>query len=650
MLRAFKVFFQLGPRQTFWYAVYQAGLRAGIWRRQTPPVQPTRAGRLLPLLPLLERSALTSVLDITTRVRLMNEAEEICAGQVRLFGGAPAALGLVPSGKLVHWSDYERKRASFGVEDVKLIWEPARFGWAFALARAYLLAGEERFAAAFWRNFETFERANPPNLGPNWTSGQEVALRLLALLFASGAFAGSAESTPERTTRLAQSVLAHARRIPPTLSYARAQHNNHLISEALGLYAAGLCLPDQPEAPAWRVQGWQELNRALQEQIQPDGTYAQHSTSYHRLMLQAALLAGALARRDPSAGADGLAWPAETRPLLAAAARWLEERSDPLSGRASNLGSNDGANILPLAPGEIYDYRPTIQAAAQAFTGKPVLPPGPWDELGLWLGLPPAPDPNPTSGERKWESRLDKADKGGWASLRAVRFSSRPSHADQLHVEIWSRGEALALDAGTYHYNARPPWNNGLASARAHNTVTVDGQDPMTRAGLFLWLDWDQARLLSRETRKLSAEHSGYRKLGLIHRRTLEETLTGWKISDYLIPASASAANAGLHTFKLHWLLPDWPYQREGRDLIFTRPSDKALSFKLVLEAEGEEDRGPLLQMVRAGESILGPDAHAPLLGWVSPTYALRQPAISVLFSVTARAPLTFLSEFIISR
>ncbi len=55
--------------------------------------------------------------------------------------------------------------------DVKFIWEPARFGWAFTLGRAYLVSGDERYSQSFWKHTETFLESNPPYLGPQWTVG-----------------------------------------------------------------------------------------------------------------------------------------------------------------------------------------------------------------------------------------------------------------------------------------------------------------------------------------------------------------------------------------------------------------------------------------------------------------------------------------------
>ena len=411
MIKRLKTARTLGLAQSAWYALYRFGLSSGHYRRSTPSRSEQAALRLGLLWPLPERERPGSLLDEPARAALFEEVEEIIAGRARLFGGPPAPLALEPPGTLAHWTEYELGQTDWGVEDVKLLWEPARFGWVFPLGRAYRLNGDERCPAAFWRCFETFDRANPPNLGPNWASAQEVALRLVGFIFAAAVFAGSAESTPARLERLAQSAAEHAARIPITLPYARAQHNNHLVSEGLGLYAAGLALAEHPQAASWREQGWRELNLALQSQITLDGTYCQHSTNYHRLMLQAALLADCFAR------GEGREWPSETVSKLYAAVGWLYQQIDLLSGQTPNLGHNDGAHILPLASGGYADYRPTLQAAARAFAGGGLLEPGVWDEYALWLGLP-EPESAPVLEMLAVETlAAPRLSVGGWVGL-----------------------------------------------------------------------------------------------------------------------------------------------------------------------------------------------------------------------------------------
>ena len=91
---------------------------------------------------------------------------------------------------------------------------------------------------------------------------------------------------------------SHAARIIPTLVYARSQQNNHLLTEAAGLLTAGLALPDHPQASRWCALGWKWLNEGLRSQIDLYGEYAQHSTNYHRLMLQVVLWTNPLIRSN----------------------------------------------------------------------------------------------------------------------------------------------------------------------------------------------------------------------------------------------------------------------------------------------------------------------------------------------------------------
>jgi hypothetical protein len=681
---------ELGPSQVGLFALYRFGLRSGHYRRVTAraPGAPesVSAGASTftlrtDIFKLPTQSALATMVGENAG-DLLAQAEEIAAGQVRLFGSEPAPLRVEPEGPLEHWTALELKPGGWA-GDPKLIWEPARFGWAFTLGRSYLFSAEERYPAVFWACTERFLDANPPYLGPHWTSAQEVALRLMALVWAAHVFAPSAHSTPGRSARLGEAVAVHAARIPPTLPYARAQHNNHLLAEAAGLYTAGLALPDHPEAKGWKDLGWRWLNRGLQAQIAPDGAYAQHSANYHRLALQLALWAGLLA------GEEGRPFPELTRSRLAAAARWLLALLDRPSGRLPNLGPNDGAYVFPLASQPSEDYRPVLQAASRAFLRGPALEPGPWDEMSLWLGLPvhmskEGQETAPQSGEA--EKRADLPSHGllentphllrgrdSWAYLRAARFISRPGHADQLHLDLWWRGLNVAQDAGTYLYNAGPPWDNALARTEVHNTLTLDGQDQMQRAGRFLWLHWAQARTLSRERapdggwERMEAEHNGYRHQGAIHRRSVTVYLDDlWVIEDRLLPAGGSEAEEASRSgrgpgapqgptrlARLHWLLPDgeWELVSEAAPVeLRIRSPWGWISLQVLLpknEPDTQRDENArLVKLARAGELLAGSGPVSPTAGWVSPTYGARLPALSLAVEVRGRLPLTLVSEW----
>lgn len=699
---------ELGPRQLGWYAIYQLGLQSGHYRRVTPPPQADPSGslRFEPPLRLPEQSTLRSVLQQGAAHAYVKAAEEILSGQVRLFDGPPRSLRLCPPGPLDHWTAYEGQaqllpsagpalsvplRAGdgaaspstgmFAVEDraavpvdIKLTWEPARFGWALTLAQAYWLSGDDRFAQVFLDHVDVFLAANPPYLGPNWLSAQEVALRLIALSYTLQAFTPSPHLAPDRIGRLAQAIADHARRIPPTLPYARAQNNNHLLSEAAGLFTAGTVLPDHPAASGWRDLGWRLYNEGLQSQIAIDGSYSQHSANYHRLMLQLSLWMDALRR------GRRLEWPSLSASRLAAATRWLGALLDPVTGRVPNLGPNDGSSLFPVLPGEFGDYRPTVQVAARAFLSRALFEPGRWDELGLWFGLADTQsDSLSTSQPDLTGGGSDSLDLGpslippstqevlavplvlrqpdglSWAYLRAAHFTGRPGHADQLHLDLWWRGINLALDPGAYLYNAPPPWDNALRHTIVHNTVSVEGQDQMLSAGRFLYLERAQAVVLQAVPYRLEAEHNGYRRYGLTHRRLVECQGTGWQVVDRLLPISGRREPESPLLAILNWNLPDFPWQAElmsdGRARLQVETPYGPVALLLsagLLASPGKAVASAQLQIVRAGELVFGSGSVDPTWGWTSPTYSVKEPALSVRWSVTARSPVQLVSQWVL--
>ncbi|MBN2048175.1 MAG: alginate lyase family protein, partial [Anaerolineaceae bacterium] len=557
------------------------------------------------------------------------------------FGGPLADINLAPvlSDVIPHWTLFERGRIQIPAEDVKFIWEPARFGWAFDLARAYLLTRDQRYTSAFWDMLEAFRAFNPVNRGPNWMSGQEVAIRLMGILLLAPVFLLDVENSESHRQMLLKTIIEHAARIPPTLSYARAQHNNHLITEALGLYLAGNALPDHPKASEWKHLGWQWLINAFEDQIDPMGVYAQHSCNYHRLMLEAALVAQAVAY------SHGESFPDAVNQKLAAATRWLAAQMDPSSGQVPNYGHNDGARILPLASGAYSDYRSTLQTAARAFLHEPILPSGSWDEPCVWLQTNRAAQKQPAEPFCHTDAIHKLGNPHSWAVLRADSFTSRPAHADQLHVDLWWKGTPIALDPGTYQYNAPPPWANALMRTMVHNTVTIDDRDQMRRAGRFLWVDWAQASIQpdSGNPDQLTASHDGYRRLNLIHQRTLtRESDTEWRVMDEILPTQNQPSSSQTHRITVQWLLPDAEWTMEKHQLRLKLPVG---IIDLDIAAVGQTPFNEI-DLIRAGEVINRFAQCAPQLGWYSPTYGVKIPALSFRVTYFSSAPLRVLSKW----
>ncbi len=621
LTKFFKSLRDLGIKKLSLFALYKLGVLSGFYEQAYPTRPRPKATGQPAIAPYPSFPTPTPKVKAQTLTR----AADIQQGKTYLFHARTVPL-IWEDSNLFHWSRHERSALT---QDIKFIWEVGRFGWALTLARAYAFSGDAAFADSFRTLTLQFLDNNRPNRGWHWQSAQEVALRLMALIFCDRVFASSRVLTLQDRQRIWTAIAQHAERIPPTLIYARAQNNNHLLSEAAGLYAAGLYLPDHPRAKKWRRLGWRWLNRGLQQQIDENGTYIQHSVNYHRLMLGLALFIDHLRRE-----AKAPDWPEKTRQRLRAATRWLWALTDPETGRVPNLGANDGAYIFALTSQPFEDYRPVLDAAAKAFLSQDLFNQPALSEIADWFGL--AAPPAPTVPTPQAEDMLRLTGNAGRAFLRAAHFSDRPSHADQLHADLWWQGVNVALDPGTYQYNAPPPWDNALVTSRVHNTLTLNEEDQMQRAGRFLWLDWAQAHVVAKQRDEhgqliqVTAAHNGYRRLNITHQRTLTVRDQGWDVRDQLLPTQ-TAPDAPLKV-QMTWLLPDWEWEREGQNTLHL----KGPSFNVTLTLDDVMD----LNLFRAGERLMGTIPPQPIWGWHSPTYTLKCPALMVLG--TAKAPPAF--------
>lgn len=572
-------------------------------------------------------------------------ADSILKGQFPFFGYSvklgfppqwqhhPVTRATAPS---EHWSELNE----FGFGDIKLWWEASRFSWAYTLSRAYVQSQNETYAEAFWQLFESWMEQNPPNLGVNWKCGQEASLRVMALCFSLYALHESVSSTPARLARFLIALSVHARRIDAYIDYAISQKNNHGISEGAGLWTIGILFPELKGAGQWKARGKSILENEVRRQIYDDGSYIQHSTNYHRVMLQT--LAWAI--RIGETNREVLAPDIYDR--FRKGVQFLTSVADSGSGWAPNYGANDGAHVLPLSDCAFPDMRPALQACSWIVNKTRLYPRGPWDEEMVWLSGPECLVKDP---DLQTQTRSDLiATAGGyytlhsdasWSLLRAAHYVDRPSHADQLHIDLWWRGENVLCDSGTYSYNESFPFDHGYSPTRYHNTITVDSADQMTRLGRFLWTDWADADATpycvpTSNMCVLEAEHTGYAKIGVTHRRAIVQLeCDTWIVVDDLF-------GKGTHTTRLHWLFPDVRF-------VSTQPGAIDLDFaagpaRVVVSSTSQL----AISLVRAGQSVDGENREIidPSRGWHSRYYGRKEPALSLAAESQAALPVRFIT------
>lgn len=572
----------------------------------------------------------------------VRQAEALLRGSWVYFGAIPVAAGFPPdwhrnpfSGQLapvdLHWSEMP----DFAFGDIKLIWEASRFSPVYTLVRAYALTADERYPEAFWTLVEDWAAHNPPQLGLNWKCGQEAAFRLMAWCFGLYGFAESPSSTAERVRMLAAMVAVTGERIEANLGYALSQQNNHGISEAVGLFTAGILFPEFRRSEVWRRRGRQLLESQVQSQIYDDGSYIQHSTTYQRVMLDDLLWAARLGEVNETRFSDDL------YERLQRSVNFLDTITDAQQGRVPNCGNNDGALILPLTDCAYDDFRPIVQSGFYLTSRQRRFQPGPWDEALLWMFgeqamaagyIKPRPVLQASTGGYYTLRGLDS-----WGVMRCASYRDRPAQADQLHLDLWWHGTNIALDSGTYLYNPEPEWYGTFVGTAAHNTVTVDHSDQMRRFSRFLWLDWARGKI-TRNSRDgkwdcLEGEHDGYKGIDVVHRRCVIHQDDTWIVVDDLI-------GSGEHAARLHWLLADLPHQADiaSGDLVLETTAG-TVGVKIVASAQSD------ISLVRGGQIVAGKThGTSGTRGWVSRTYAQKEPALSLVVEAESRLPIRFVT------
>jgi hypothetical protein len=410
------------------------------------------------------------------------------------------------------------------------------------------------------------------------------------------------------------------------------------------LWTIGLLFPELLGAKSWRARGKQVIECEIRRQIYADGSYIQHSINYHRVMLHD--LAWAI--RLGECNGDPLG--PDLYESFRKSVFFLHGLTDEETGSAPNYGANDGALVLPLSDCAYPDMRPVLQCCYFIAEKKRLYHPGPWDEEMVWInGLESLKanvleDRTHVDRDAKVAGCYTIRSDDSWVMLKGTTYKDRPSHADQLHMDLWWRGENVICDSGTYSYNAEPPFDHAFASTRFHNSIVVDSTDQMTHLSRFLWADWANASIRrytipSIGLQVLEGDHDGYAKIGVTHRRAVARVAADiWIVVDDL-------TGHGRHDVRLHWLMPDTPFDVISSGVVNLKFDVGDMQLLVASSSDSKFD------LVRAGERIAGEGNHAPDLarGWLSRFYARKSPALSFGIESNSFLPVRFITVISLS-
>ncbi|MFW5731413.1 MAG: alginate lyase family protein, partial [Desulfonatronovibrionaceae bacterium] len=471
------------------------------------------------------------------------DADRIIQGKLKYYGrhwkdvGNPPNWFLNPFNQAMypeadrHWTELPDFHPQVG--DIKNVWEASRFEWLVTLARAYAVTGEAAYLSTLNSWLKDWVEKNPVNIGPNWKCGQEAAIRVFDLLLAALILQQWQAPSPA----LQEFIFRHLQRIKTNIRYALAQDNNHGTSEAAALFIAGNWLAETGfiKASGFARKGRAHLEERVVKLVEKDGSFSQHSVTYHRVMLDTLCFAEIWRKKM-----DQPFFSSDFYDKARAASDWLWMLSDEESGNAPNLGSNDGAMFLNSHGCDYRNFRPGIQLSQALFRNQAFFPDGPWDEPLYWFDINKEDlqiEPPLKQNKILDQSYAVMQSGNSWGMLRLPGYRFRPGHNDVLHFDLWFNGKNICRDGGSFTYN---PGDAGLdkyfKSVLAHNTASFDKQEQMPRIGRFLMGRWIKPDFVS----NIESNHDGTMScraaytdhLGRTHQRCIEWKNDVWKVVD----------------------------------------------------------------------------------------------------------------------
>lgn len=464
-------------------------------------------------------------------------ANEILDGQITYYCFNPTRVGSPPNWFIdpfenthfkdfnKHWTKIENSNLVTG--DIKNIWEPSRFNWLGTLVYAYKTTLSEKYIRTinFWLN--DWIKQNPKNIGPNWICGQEASIRVMNLIIAFEIHGSEYVSED-----LIDILKIHLDRIAPTTFYAKAQNNNHGISEGVALYLGGKLVFDHTQSTKYQAihyKGLKLIENRIRSLILADGTFSQYSVVYHRMVLDMLsvleLIRGRWSLKLLSK---------EFYKNVKKALKWYESMIDPVSGGAPNFGGNDGTYLFNIDGKSYNDFTPSLLLASSIFN----FPINPIFKNKHMLQIIFKKD---QLYNKEKTSNCESFLEGGYLKLtrkngmlifRFPKYKFRASNCDGLHIDVWQDGINWVRDAGSFSYALDLNEQNQYSGTAGHSTIQFDNRNQMPRMSRFLFADSLELKLIEKDFSNFTMSSAYQDHKNNYHLRSIKKFDNGWIIDD----------------------------------------------------------------------------------------------------------------------
>ncbi len=412
--------------------------------------------------------------------------------------------------------------------DVKYVWELNRLQFLQPISILAFTNNDKHLSQFCLSTLESWIDNNPPFQGINWSSGIELACRIVSILMVISCIDRNLISVSLKS-KINKSLAIHGywlMRYPSRYSSS----NNHLISEASALYILGIIAPYLPNAKNWKTYGKKILIKEADKQIYSDGVGVEQSPTYTAFSIEWLLLCTKIGESKNDY------FPDTYTQRIEKAGEHLKWITDKL-GHQPSIGDNDEGKVFFSKFGNEPYATSILSCIANATQRKDLQPPIEVPHVREIIFGKSICSKKPLLGLKRFEqggytvSRTQTNNKEhllimdhgplGYLSIAAH------GHADALSIWLHIDGQPVLVDAGTYLYHSGANWREHMRGTIAHNTLCINKANSSQTSGAFNWSTKANCSLTQNNRHSnneiICAQHDGYqKKFNVYHKRKIE--------------------------------------------------------------------------------------------------------------------------------
>lgn len=470
-------------------------------------------------------------LSVKNKINIHDPLVETHKNQAILFSWKLIRFKSVPawhynylSEKLSNKQNIDSSKISDFIEgfgDIKGVWELSRFEWMLSFA-IHSSSGNETYLKKIneWTN--DWIANNPPYSGLNWKCGQEASIRLINLCL-STLFLNVSKSIFSNIIKM------HLKKIKQNHRYALAQRNNHAVSEAAALYIGNSYLGNLKDKERY----FKEINKLVLNLFHDDGTFAQYSTNYQRMVLNTINIVEIWRSKFDKE----LKFSEAALKKIKLGGSWLETFISGTNGEVPNTGHNDGANVFTFHENTFLDHRYVVELSSLLFSNETIYPDILFPENIIDYS-------RIKKNKTRQNDYLRHFNDGGFiiskirnskVFLRHPEYKFRPAHCDSLNIDVWINGRNVIRDAGTYSYNFSEKKLDYYSGDIGQNVIQIGNSNEMPRISRFLYGNWPKTHNLNvKDTHESNIFSAKVKKNGVMWNREVIHLKDKIKINDIL--------------------------------------------------------------------------------------------------------------------